>query len=241
MSKEKINLSVSKRREEMLKKKEAQRKRRNAVLGGLLAIVVVAAAAYFLLRPDSAAAPAVSESGERPLAAIAPAARNDYYSAYPPMVIDTAKSYEAIITVQGKGDMRLTLFDDEAPLTVNNFVFLANEGFYDGLTFHRVLADFMAQGGDPTGIGSGGPGYEFADEVDTGRTFEKRGLLAMANAGANTNGSQVFITFVPTPHLNGLHTIFGELVEGDDVLSSLTINPTAETADVIEQIVIVEQ
>ncbi len=241
MSKEKINLSVSKRREEMLKKKEAQRKRRNAVLGGLLAIVVVAAAAYFLLRPDSAAAPAVSESGERPLAAIAPAARNDYYSAYPPMVIDTAKSYEAIITVQGKGDMRLTLFDDEAPLTVNNFVFLANEGFYDGLTFHRVLADFMAQGGDPTGIGSGGPGYEFADEVDTGRTFEKRGLLAMANAGANTNGSQFFITFVPTPHLNGLHTIFGELVEGDDVLSSLTINPTAETADVIEQIVIVEQ
>ena len=241
MSKEKINLSVSKRREEMLKKKEAQRKRRNAVLGGLLAIVVIAAAAYFLLRPDSAAAPTVSEGGERPLAAIAPAARNDYYSQYPPMVIDTAKSYEAIITVQGKGDMRLTLFDDEAPLTVNNFVFLANQGFYDGLTFHRVMADFMAQGGDPAGIGSGGPGYEFEDEVDTGRTFDKRGLLAMANAGANTNGSQFFITFVPTPHLNGLHTIFGELIEGDDVLSSLTINPTADTSDVIEQIVIVEQ
>ena len=241
MSKEKINLSVSKRREEMLKKKEAQRKRRNAVLGGLLAIVVIAAAAYFLLRPDSAAAPTVSEGGERPLAAIDPTARNDYYSQYPPMVIDTAKSYEAIITVQGKGDMRLTLFDDEAPLTVNNFVFLANQGFYDGLTFHRVMADFMAQGGDPAGIGSGGPGYEFEDEVDTGRTFDKRGLLAMANAGANTNGSQFFITFVPTPHLNGLHTIFGELIEGDDVLSSLTINPTADTSDVIEQIVIVEQ
>lgn len=241
MSKEKINLSVSKRREEMLKKKEAQRKRRNSVLGGLLVVVVIAAAAYFLLRPQSAAAPTVSEGGERPLAAIAPAARNDYYSEYPSMVIDTAKSYEAIITVKDKGDMRLTLFDDEAPLTVNNFVFLANEGFYDGLTFHRVLADFMAQGGDPTGIGSGGPGYEFADEVDTGRTFDKRGLLAMANAGPNTNGSQFFITFVPTPHLNGLHTIFGELIEGDDVLSSLTINPTPETADVIEQIVIVEQ
>ena len=241
MSKEKINLSVSKRREEMQRKKAAQRKRRNAVLGGLLAVVVIAAAAYFLVRPDSAAAPTVSESGERPLAALAPADRNDYYSQYPPMVIDTAKLYEAIITVAGKGDMRLTLFDDEAPLTVNNFVFLAKEGFYDGLTFHRVLADFMAQGGDPTGIGSGGPGYEFEDEVDTGRTFDKRGLLAMANGGPATNGSQFFITFVPTPHLNGLHTIFGELVEGDDVLSSLTINPTADTADVIEQIVIIEQ
>ena len=241
MSKEKINLSVSKRREEMQRKKAAQRKRRNAVLGGLLAVVVIAAAAYFLLRPDSAAAPTASESGERPLAALAPADRNDYYSQYPPMVIDTAKLYEAIITVAGKGDMRLTLFDDEAPLTVNNFVFLAKEGFYDGLTFHRVLADFMAQGGDPTGIGSGGPGYEFEDEVDTGRTFDKRGLLAMANGGPATNGSQFFITFVPTPHLNGLHTIFGELVEGDDVLSSLTINPTADTADVIEQIVIIEQ
>ncbi|MCB9422424.1 MAG: peptidylprolyl isomerase [Ardenticatenaceae bacterium] len=157
------------------------------------------------------------------------------------MVIDTAKSYEAVITVKDKGDMRLTLFDDEAPLAVNNFVYLANEGYYDGLTFHRVIADFMAQGGDPTGLGSGGPGYQFADEVDTGRAFDKRGLLAMANAGPDTNGSQFFITFVPTPHLNGLHTIFGELTEGDDVLSSLTINPTSETADVIEKIEIVEK
>lgn len=241
MTKEKINLSVSKRREEMRKKKEAQRKRRNTILGGLLALVVIAAAVYFLLQSDSGVEPAVSESGERPLAAIPPADRNDYYSEYPPMVIDTAKSYEAIISVEGKGDMRLVLFDDEAPLTVNNFVFLANQGYYDGLTFHRVIADFMAQGGDPTGIGAGGPGYQFEDEVDTGLTFDKRGLLAMANAGPGTNGSQFFITFVPTPHLNGLHTIFGELIEGDDVLSSLTINPTSETADVIEKIVIVEQ
>jgi peptidylprolyl isomerase len=247
MSKEKIDLSVSKRREEMRKKKEAQRKRRNAILGGLLAVVVIAAAAYILLRPDTAAAPAVSEGGERPLAAISSVARNDYYSEYPPLIIDTAKSYEAVITVQGKGDMRLTLFDDEAPLTVNNFVFLANQGFYDGLKFHRVLQDFMAQGGDPSGTGSGGPGYQFADEFDTGFTFDKRGVLAMANANSpengilGTNGSQFFITFVPTPHLNGLHTIFGELVEGDDVLSSLTLNPTAETADVIEKIVIVEE
>jgi cyclophilin family peptidyl-prolyl cis-trans isomerase len=241
MSKEKVNLSVSKRREEMQKRKEAQRKRRNAILGSLLAIVVIAAAAYYLLRPDSEPEPAVTESGERPLTAVLPAARNDYYDEYPSMVIDTAKSYEAVITVRDKGEMRFTLFDDETPLTVNNFVFLANQGFYDGLNFHRVLADFMAQGGDPTGFGSGGPGYEFEDEVNTGRTFDKRGLLAMANAGANTNGSQFFITFVPTPHLNGAHTIFGELIEGDDVLSSLTINPTSENTDVIEQIVIVEE
>ena len=246
MSKEKINLSVSKRREEMRKKKEAQRKRRNALLGGLLVVVVIATAAYLLLRPNTAAAPAVSDSGERPLAAIAPADRNDYFSEYPPMVIDTTKSYQAIITVKDKGDMRLNLFADEAPLAVNNFVYLANEGFYDGLTFHRVIADFMAQGGDPTGTGGGGPGYQFNDEVNTGRTFDKRGLLAMANAGQDangngTNGSQFFITFVETPWLNGLHTIFGELVEGDDVLSSLTIDPTPATADVIEKIVIVEE
>lgn len=241
MSKENVNLSVSKRREEMKKKKEAQRKRRNTIVGGLVAVVVIAVAAYLLLRQNTSAEPAVSESGERPLAAIAPADRNNYFSQYPPMVIDTAKSYEAVITVKDKGDMRLTLFDDEAPLAVNNFVYLANEGYYDGLTFHRVIADFMAQGGDPTGLGSGGPGYQFADEVDTGRAFDKRGLLAMANAGPDTNGSQFFITFVPTPHLNGLHTIFGELTEGDDVLSSLTINPTSETADVIEKIEIVEK
>ena len=99
----------------------------------------------------------------------------------------------------------------------------------------------MAQGGDPTGVGAGGPGYQFADETDTGRSFDKRGLLAMANSGPNTNGSQFFITFAETPWLDGMHTIFGELVEGDDVLSSLTIDPTPQTADVIEQIVIVEQ
>ncbi|MCP4427554.1 MAG: peptidylprolyl isomerase [Chloroflexi bacterium] len=157
------------------------------------------------------------------------------------MVIDAAKSYEAVVTVAGKGDMRLTLFDDEAPLTVNSFVYLANQGFYDGLTFHRVIADFMAQGGDPTGIGSGGPGYQFEDETDADLSFDRRGLLAMANSGPATNGSQFFITFVPTPHLNGLHTIFGELIEGDDVLSGLTISEPGGPADVIERIVIVER
>lgn len=237
----KSGLSVSKRREELRKKKEKQRQQRLMAVGVLAAIVIVAAVIFFLTRSNQAAEPAISQSGERPLADMPPIDRNDYYSQYPPMVIDTEKSYAAVISVRGKGDMRLTLFDDEAPLTVNNFVYLANEGFYDGLKFHRVIADFMAQGGDPTGIGSGGPGYEFEDETGNGRSFDKRGLLAMANAGPNTNGSQFFITFVPTPHLNGAHTIFGELVEGDEVLSSLTLDPNEQTADVIERILIIEE
>jgi cyclophilin family peptidyl-prolyl cis-trans isomerase len=140
--------------------------------------------------------------------------------------------------------MRFHLFDDEAPMAVNNFVFLASQGFYDGTTFHRVLEEFMAQSGDPTGLGSGGPGYSFADETSNGFVFNRRGLLAMANAGPDTNGSQFFITLAPTPHLNGGHTIFGELIAGDDVLSQLTIrDPQAApnfTGDVIERIDIVE-
>jgi cyclophilin family peptidyl-prolyl cis-trans isomerase len=241
MSNGKSGLSVSKRREELRKKKEKQRQQRLMAVGVLAAIVIVAAVIFFLTQSNQAVEPGISESGERPLADISPTDRNDYYSQYPPMVIDTTNSYDAVISVQGKGDIRLTLFDDEAPLTVNNFVYLANAGFYDGLKFHRVMADFMAQGGDPTGLGIGGPGYEFEDETGNGRTFDKRGLLAMANGGPNTNGSQFFITFVPTPHLNGAHTIFGELIEGDDVLSSLTIDPTEQTADIIERIVIIEE
>ncbi|MCP4428871.1 MAG: peptidylprolyl isomerase [Chloroflexi bacterium] len=203
------------------------------------------------LTGEEAAAPAppvelpdetVELGEERPLAQLDPAVRNNYYDAYPPTVIDVAQTYDAVI-VTAKGEMRIRLFDDESPLTVNNFVFLARQGFYDGLTFHRVIADFMAQGGDPTGIGSGGPGYQFADETNNGLAFDRRGLLAMANAGPGTNGSQFFITFVPTPHLNGNHTIFGELIEGDDVLSAFVVrDPASATSpgDAIERIEIVE-
>jgi cyclophilin family peptidyl-prolyl cis-trans isomerase len=137
-------------------------------------------------------------------------------------VLEPDKDYQAII-VTNKGNMRLDLFEDQTPKTVNNFVFLARNHFYDGVVFHRVLQDFMAQTGDPTGTGTGGPGYEFEDEIVDTLKFDKRGLLAMANAGPGTNGSQFFITFVETPHLNGLHTIFGELVEGDDVLSNIKL------------------
>ena len=181
--------------------------------------------------------------GERPLATLAPAARNNFYQTPPPLVIDDKSSYEAVITTEN-GQMRLRLFADEAPLAVNNFVFLANEGFYDGPTFHRVLADFMAQGGDPTGTGGGGPGYQFANETDNDLSFDRPGILAMANAGPDTNGSQFFITFSPQEYLDGGYTIFGELVDGFDVLQAISLrdpeqNPT-EPGDTILRIDIEE-
>ena len=134
------------------------------------------------------------------------------------MVIDTEKEYTVTIQTE-KGDLVLDLFAKDVPKTVNNFVFLAREGFYDGVTFHRVIADFMAQGGDPSGTGAGGPGYKFEDEF-TGHKHGE-GALSMANAGPNTNGSQFFITYAPQPHLNGHHSVFGQLIKGMDVLKQL--------------------
>jgi cyclophilin family peptidyl-prolyl cis-trans isomerase len=138
----------------------------------------------------------------------------------PEMVIDTQKHYTATL-VTDKGDIVLELFAEKAPRTVNNFVFLAREGFYDGTIFHRVIADFMAQGGDPTGTGRGGPGYRFKDEFHPDLRHDKPGILSMANAGPNTNGSQFFITHVPTPWLDGKHSVFGQVIEGMDVLLSI--------------------
>ncbi len=120
-----------------------------------------------------------------------------------------------------KGDINLTLFPDQAPLTVANFVNLSQRGYYDGLTFHRVLADFMIQGGDPTGSGSGGPGYNFGDECCSELRHEGPGTLSMANAGPGTNGSQFFITHVATPWLDGKHTVFGRVDSGQDVVDSV--------------------
>jgi cyclophilin family peptidyl-prolyl cis-trans isomerase len=137
----------------------------------------------------------------------------------PEMMIDISKKYTAIIETE-KGNLVIELFAKDVPVTVNNFVFLAREGYYDGTTFHRVLPDFMAQGGDPTGTGSGGPGYRFEDEF-TSHTHVA-GTISMANSGANTNGSQFFITYEPTPWLDGKHSVFGQLLEGMDVLKSLT-------------------
>jgi len=120
-----------------------------------------------------------------------------------------------------KGDIELTLFPSKAPITVAHFLNLAKKGFYDGLIFHRVIKDFMIQGGDPTGTGMGGPGYKFEDEFDSSVKFDKPGIFAMANAGPATNGSQFFITHGPTPWLNGKHTIFGEVTKGQDVVNKI--------------------
>jgi cyclophilin family peptidyl-prolyl cis-trans isomerase len=138
----------------------------------------------------------------------------------PAMQIDPKKKYKAHMETD-KGTMVIELFADKTPKTVNNFVFLSREGFYDGVIFHRVIDNFMAQGGDPTGTGRGGPGYKFGDEFDSSLKHDKQGILSMANAGPGTNGSQFFITHGPTPHLNGKHTVFGQVVEGLDVLMSI--------------------
>ncbi len=148
----------------------------------------------------------------------------------PDLTIDPGAIYLATLRTE-RGDVKIELFADRAPITVNNFVFLAGEGFYDNSTFHRVIPDFMAQGGDPTGTGSGGPGYAFEDEIVQGLIFDQEGLLAMANSGPDTNGSQFFITYGPTPWLNGLHTIFGKVIEGMDVVKALTARDPAGAPD----------
>jgi len=143
------------------------------------------------------------------------------YTECPPMIIDPLKQYIATIQT-GKGDIVIELFPDVAPMTVNSFVFLSEDGWFDGVTFHRVLPNFVAQGGDPSGSGMGGPGYAFKNETSPDLVFDRKGLVAMANSGPDTNGSQFFITYVPAPNLDGGYTIFGEVIEGMDIAESLT-------------------
>jgi len=165
------------------------------------------------------------------------------FSAPPPTIIDPARSYTAVIKTE-KGDITVELYPDSAPVTVNNFVFLACKGFYDGVTWHRVISGFVAQTGDPTGTGSGGPGYKIQDEIST-RPFEK-GTLGMANAGPNTNGSQFFICLAPQPNLNGKYTAFGKVTSGMDVVQRITprdpsTNPNAPPGDEILDVTIEER
>jgi peptidyl-prolyl cis-trans isomerase B (cyclophilin B) len=138
----------------------------------------------------------------------------------PAMQIDAAKNYQASIETN-RGTIELELYPQHAPQTVNNFVFLAGQGFYDGVKFHRVIDDFMIQTGDPTGTGRGGPGYKFADECKGNPLKHERCVISMANAGPNTNGSQFFITHSPQPHLNGKHTVFGKVTKGQDVVDAI--------------------
>ncbi len=138
-----------------------------------------------------------------------------------------------VVMKTSSGDIDLTLFPSKAPVTVANFLNLAKRGYYDGLKFHRVIPSFMIQGGDPDGTGGGGPGYSFEDEVGTGLEFDKPGLLAMANRGPATNGSQFFITHVPTPHLNDKHTIFGETTSSQDVVNKVKQGDTIESIEIL--------
>ena len=189
----------------------------------------------------AATSPLAGEPG--PVAAMDVAQRNGMYDTPPEMSIDPDQYYYATLHTE-KGDIKIQLFADRAPKTVNNFVFLARQGFYDNTTFHRVMDGFMAQAGDPTGTGTGGPGYEFEDEFYPGLEFDQSGLLAMANRGPGTNGSQFFITFAPTEWLNGMHTIFGKVIEGEDVLAGITrIDPETDagtTGDMIYSVDIEE-
>jgi peptidylprolyl isomerase/peptidyl-prolyl cis-trans isomerase B (cyclophilin B) len=192
--------------------------RRSAIAAAALLLALIPAAAF----AQSAQSPADLCAAALPAAD--PATRD--FPDGPAQVLQPGVDYRAIFCT-GAGPVYIDLFQDAAPETVNNFVFLAQNGYYNNTTFHRVIADFMVQGGDPTATGSGGPGYQFGDEFVGFLYFDRPGLLAMANAGADTNGSQFFITTVPTPHLDYQHTIFGEVIDGMDNVAAIEIRDPA--------------
>lgn len=203
-------------------KRKAQQTRYIQIAGVGIVILLVALGIWWSLPRDAESVDIpVADAGDQtacaPFADI-PAA--EQYNA-PPLRIDTGRQYFATVKMATGGEFVMQLYPDKAPITVNSFVFLACKGYFNGVTFHRVLEGFMAQGGDPSGTGRGGPGYQFVNE-DSDLTFDKAGVVAMANAGRDTNGSQFFITFVPTPQLNGGYTIFGQVVQGMEVVNGIT-------------------
>ncbi|MDP6454287.1 MAG: peptidylprolyl isomerase [SAR202 cluster bacterium] len=235
------------------------------LLAAALIILTVAALACSSDDEESepAAAPAAPASAPAPAPAPAPSSAPKQWDSPPAMAIDTSKSYTAFIELEKGGEIEIELHADKVPNTVNNFVFLAREGFYDGVTFHRVLEGFMAQSGDPTGTGAGGPGYRFDNEFHADLRHTGPGILSMANAGIRngegTNGSQFFITFIPTPPLDGLlpdgtekpcslpgvscHSVFGQVANGMDVVNNISLRDpgSARTkGDVIKTIRIEE-
>ncbi|HLA06824.1 MAG TPA: peptidylprolyl isomerase [Anaerolineales bacterium] len=228
-------MANKKKIEERTQALQSKQRERTIQMVGIVVIVVVVAALGFMFFSNRDEVPPVTD---------APQVSSRQYDAYPPMTIDAGKQYFATVKMATGGEFVMQLFPDKAPLTVNSFVFLAREGYFDGVTFHRVLDGFMAQGGDPTGTGTGGPGYSFEDEFSD-LIFDKPGLLAMANSGPGTNGSQFFITYGPAPHLNNLHTIFGQVVEGMDVVNSITRRDPQQNpdfpGDAIETITITEE
>lgn len=198
--------------------------------------------------PTSATASEAATTPEAAAASSDAGSRNDKYAAQgmPPMTIDPAKTYTATITTP-RGDIVITLRPDLAPKTVNSFVFLAREGFYDGTTWHRVLDGFVAQGGDPTGTGTGGPGYSVPGEFTDKVLFDKAGIVAMARAqDPDSAGSQFFITLGPTPNLNSQYTIFGEVTSGQNIVDGIpkrdpSVSPDAPPGEAIEKISISEE
>jgi peptidylprolyl isomerase len=193
----------------------------------------------FAALPTAAAAAPPTPAPAAPPTAAAPPAEHKTYSAPPPMTIDPKKTYTATFTTP-RGDFVVKLRPDLAPQTVNSFVFLVKEGFYNGVTWHRVLPNFMAQGGDPTGTGTGGPGYTVPDEFTNKVSFDRPGFLAMANTGRpNSGGSQFFITTAPADYLNGKYTIFGEVQQGQDIVNGIPLrdpqqNPTAPGEQIVK-------
>lgn len=234
------------------------------IKAGLLALVSLAILAFAACGSDdplsSSSVTNSSTTGAPPTAVpqqTASSSSTTSSSGAPAMSIDTSKQYTAVI-VMDNGEIKIKLFAAEVPNTVNNFVHLSRTGFYDGLTFHRVIAGFMAQSGDPTGTGSGGPGYRFDDEFHPDLRHDGPGVLSMANSGQNTNGSQFFITYTATLNLDGLnpdgspkdcrfqscHSVFGKVIEGMDVLNAISPRDPAlasRDGDVIQTIRIIEE
>ncbi len=215
-------------------------------IAAIVVIVLVAAVILYLVitsqKPATTANPAATQPAAAQVAV--PTVKHLSYNAAPPMTIDKSKQYTATVKMAKGGEFVIQLYPDKAPITVNSFVFLARQGFYNGVTFHRVLQGFMAQGGDPTGTGGGGPGYQFVNE-NSDLTFDKAGVVAMANAGPDTNGSQFFITFGPQPNLNGGYTIFGQVISGMDVVNAIRLrdpnqNPDYQ-GDAMESVTITEK
>jgi peptidylprolyl isomerase len=234
--KKEIMEMANKQREKLRQERAKAVKQKNiiqAVGMGLVAVIVIAVVWIFLSNRANTIQPVE-----------VPPVTSKQYDAPPPMTIDVKKQYFARVKLAKGGEFVMQLFPDKAPITVNSFVFLAREEYFTGVTFHRVLPGFMAQGGDPTGKGTGGPGYEFVNE-DNDLMFDKAGVVAMANAGRNTNGSQFFITFGPAEYLNGDYTIFGQVIEGMDVVNNITLRDPNKNpdfpGDAIESISITEQ
>ncbi len=247
-------------REDMRRRRQARRKNQSIIFG-IIAVVVVAFVLLLIFQPKNNAStgqPTATGSGatsqsntpdpkatlsayEQVYSVTPQVVGTKQYSAPPPIQIDLTKQYFATVKMAKGGEFVIQLYPDKAPITVNSFVFLAKQGFYDGVTFHRVLEGFMAQGGDPTGTGGGGPGYQFVNEKND-LAFDKPGVVAMANAGPNTNGSQFFIMFNAYPLQESDYTIFGQVISGMDVVNGITRrnpdnNPTF-TGDAIQSITI---